>query len=445
VGHLLKEGLLDAPLQPHSTALGPGLDAATLTWPPHLPPTRPRPRLLLAGLPRRAQGVAGAAAVLALLDDFGGAVELRGGGGPGSRLWATLRGRESAEAAVAALRDAEAPPWLLGEDEAAEAEAARRNRRLANNAGESGCRVFVGNLAASVREDALWELFGECGYIAEVRLATDGEGWCRGFAHVHFEGAEGAAQAVRLSGALVEEQSVRVERASDEADEWDEEEEFGWLEARFGAGRRAPPPPPPQEQAEPQQPQRQLQGEVLEEAEIKEALIRREELRKARDFEGADALRQGLWEAGVRVDDKRREWSCMRSGRTGPIESLVESWLGGANDEMRGGRRGGRGDERRGDGGRGGGGGGGGGGGEMPEVEIKEALVRREQLRKARDFAGADAVREELWEAGVKVDDGRQEWRCRASGRFGSFELHSRKRSEGEEGARRNPNRRQYD
>ena len=47
-------------------------------------------------------------------------MELRGGGGPGSRLWATLRAQESAEAAVATLRAAEAPPWLLSEEEAAE-------------------------------------------------------------------------------------------------------------------------------------------------------------------------------------------------------------------------------------------------------------------------------------------------------------------------------------
>ena len=51
VGHLLKEGLLDAPLQPHSTALAPDLDAAALAWPAHLPPPRARPRVLLAGLP----------------------------------------------------------------------------------------------------------------------------------------------------------------------------------------------------------------------------------------------------------------------------------------------------------------------------------------------------------------------------------------------------------
>ena len=77
----------------------------------------------------------------------------------------------------------------------------------------------------------------------------------------------------------------------------------------------------------------------------------------------------------------------------------------------------------------------------MPEAEIKAVLARREQLRKARDFAGADALREELWEAGVRVDDKAQEWRCKASGRFGRFELHSRKRGEGEAGASRN---RQY-
>ena len=80
----------------------------------------------------------------------------------------------------------------------------------------------------------------------------------------------------------------------------------------------------------------------------------------------------------------------------------------------------------------------------MPEEEIKAVLARREQLRKARDFAGADALREELWEAGVKVDDGRREWRCKASGRFGRFELHSRKRDDGETGASRNTDFRQY-
>ena len=57
---------------------------------------------------------------------------------------------------------------------------------------------------------------------------------------------------------------------------------------------------------------------MLDEEEIKATLIRREELRKAKDFEGSDALRQGLWEAGVRVDDKMREWSCMRSGNPNP-------------------------------------------------------------------------------------------------------------------------------
>ena len=117
----------------------------------------------------------------------------------------------------------------------------------------------------------------------------------------------------------------------------------------------------------------------------------------------------------------------MRGGRGGERERR-----GGG--ERRGGE-GGRG-ERRGGGRRGGGGGGGGGG--MPEEEIKAVLARREQLRNARDFAGADALREELWEAGVRVDDKAREWRCKASGRSGRFELHSRKRGEGEAG---NPNR----
>ena len=46
----------------------------------------------------------------------------------------------------------------------------------------------------------------------------------------------------------------------------------------------------------------------MREAEVVAVLARRDRLRKDGDFEAADALRQGLWEAGVRVDDKQRKW-----------------------------------------------------------------------------------------------------------------------------------------
>ena len=67
--------------------------------------------------------------------------------------------------------------------------------------------------------------------------------------------------------------------------------------------------------------------EALEVAEIEEVLARREVARKARDFETSDRLRQGLWEAGVRVDDAARQWTCRISDRTGRIATLVERWL----------------------------------------------------------------------------------------------------------------------
>lgn len=35
-------------------------------------------------------------------------------------------------------------------------------------------RVFVGNLAFSVSEDELWELFGSCGEITQVRMGKSG-------------------------------------------------------------------------------------------------------------------------------------------------------------------------------------------------------------------------------------------------------------------------------
>ena len=346
VGHLLRERAVAAPLQPHATALAP--DAA---WPAHLPRPRQRARLLLVGLPRRARGPVGAAALLAMLDSYGGgALELRGNA-DGAGVWATLRDAAAAEAAAAALCPL-APPYVLSEDEAAEmAAAAAVARRAAGGGGEAGRRVFVGNLAEDVEEDDLWELFGECGYIRAVQLATTtarggcsggGGGACRGFGHVEFRDAPAAEVALRLGGASLRGRCVRVERAEDaeaDADAADAEARAteAWLLDRFGSAEGG---------AEGGAANTAAGGvargaagggatggaagvatEALEVAEIEEVLARREVARKARDFETSDRLRQGLWEAGVRVDDAARQWTCRISDRTGRIATLVERWL----------------------------------------------------------------------------------------------------------------------
>lgn len=58
-------------------------------------------------------------------------------------------------------------------------------------------RIFVGNLAWSATEDDLYELFGSCGEVSHVRIATSQEdGRPRGFAHVEFTDVQGAANAI---------------------------------------------------------------------------------------------------------------------------------------------------------------------------------------------------------------------------------------------------------
>lgn len=370
VGHLLRERAVAAPLQPHATSLAP--EAAC---PAHLPRPRPRARLLLVGLPRRARGPVGAAALLAMLDSYGGgALELRGNTA-GAGVWATLRNAEAAEAAAEALRPL-APPYVLSEDEAAEMAAAAAAARRATGRGEAGRRVFVGNLAEEVEEDDLWELFGECGYIRNVQLATTrrdgGGGACRGFGHVEFSDASAAEVALRLGGASLRGRCVRVEKAEDEEADADAAEAEArateaWLRDRFGSAAREV-----ESTAAGGGAARGAATEALEVEEIEDVLARRELARKARDFETSDRLRQGLWEAGVRVDDAARRWTCRISGRSGRIATLVERWLddgsgggggGGwaARGERRGQVRGGRSPGGGGAGGRGGGGNGWGG------------------------------------------------------------------------------------
>ena len=73
--------------------------------------------------------------------------------------------------------------------------------------------VFVGNVSYQCTEEDIRTFFAGCGPITNVRLARAEDGRLKGFAHVEFEDAEAAAQAVALSGRELVERQVRVDFA----------------------------------------------------------------------------------------------------------------------------------------------------------------------------------------------------------------------------------------
>eukprot|EP00966_Prymnesium_polylepis_P280560 6482236-Prymnesium_polylepis.1 len=54
----------------------------------------------------------------------------------------------------------------------------------------------------------------------------------------------------------------------------------------------------------------------------------------------------------------------------------------------------------------------------LPDAYINQRLLEREQARATKDFAQGDQIREELLQAGVKIDDGSRTWAC-TDGRSG--------------------------
>ena len=141
-------------------------------------------------------------------------------------------------------------------------------------------------------------------------------------------------------------------------------------------------------------------------ARVEELIEQRSDFRRQRDFNAADEIREQLRnELGVEVYDREQQWSVGEGG----------DWTG-----EYGGNSGGRYNSRDdGYGGGGGGGmrrGGGGGGGAYYEREagdtapidvarVEELLAQRSELRRARDFQGADEIRDELRGMDVTVKD----------------------------------------
>jgi len=147
----------------------------------------------------------------------------------------------------------------------------------------------------------------------------------------------------------------------------------------------------------------------------------REQARGQRNFAVADRIRDTLRAQGLKLDDERGEWSHAdgRSGRYPPRDgggANGASGASGASGAAAGGAAG-----AGGAGGGGAGGAGGGGGGPcLSDGEIVALVTRREAARRQRDFAQADALREQMRVGGVTLVDREKNWSS-LDGRRGSF------------------------
>jgi len=72
-------------------------------------------------------------------------------------------------------------------------------------------KLFIGNLAASTREQDLQELFSEYGKVRSAELVTDVfSGQCKGFGFIEMEGHEARAAIAGLNGKQFNGKPLRV-------------------------------------------------------------------------------------------------------------------------------------------------------------------------------------------------------------------------------------------
>jgi len=90
-----------------------------------------------------------------------------------------------------------------------------RSKAYGDETGPPSNTLFVANLAFTVKEDTLWELFGEYGAVKSVRLPTDREsGRPKGIGYIEFESVESAKKAFHGSRyAEIEGRNVRLDFA----------------------------------------------------------------------------------------------------------------------------------------------------------------------------------------------------------------------------------------
>lgn len=122
---------------------------------------------------------------------------------------------------------------------------------------------------------------------------------------------------------------------------------------------------------------------VVSEAEILQLVSEREGYRQAREFAKSDQIRDQLRGMGVELYDKEREWRC-RDGRRGFLFTAGPSMC------------------------------------TLNDLQIQDRVNHREEARAAKNWALADAYRDELRNAGVELDDKSRTWRT-AAGRTGNY------------------------
>ena len=115
------------------------------------------------------------------------------------------------------------------------------------------------------------------------------------------------------------------------------------------------------------------QGASADEDEVIELLSARDVMRRAKDYESADAVREELLAKGVKLDDSSRTFWLGVEGR------VVAGWSRAFDDSAEA--------------------------GDDFVQEIVDALKQRDALRHARDFENADAIRDELTADGIKIND----------------------------------------
>ncbi|KAJ3230769.1 hypothetical protein HDU78_008105, partial [Chytriomyces hyalinus] len=126
---------------------------------------------------------------------------------------------ESAEEEVAAAGESEESDDDEDEEEEEEkpvskkraAEESTAPAKKQNTAESTDTTVFIGNLSWNTDEDAVAEVFADCGDIASVRLISGPDGRKKGFGYVEFKTSAGAKKALELAGTEVDGREIKVD------------------------------------------------------------------------------------------------------------------------------------------------------------------------------------------------------------------------------------------
>merc|ERR1712151_419001 len=112
---------------------------------------------------------------------------------------------------------------------------APRERRQHSNEEQT---VFVGNLSFNTDVDKLWEFFGPCGNIKDVRIGKRPDGSSRGFAHIEFDSTDGVRKAMGYAGRKLDGRALNVDSSTKKSgDGGNARGGFGGGQGGFGGGR----------------------------------------------------------------------------------------------------------------------------------------------------------------------------------------------------------------